>query len=90
MEEAGHNGYGAVGEGGACPTVTWGQVGRPHGGPAGSPLWPGISSTVKYFENVVHGQSLLEKMFKFIFQKISKLRKMFLVFLFKEKVLEKF
>ena len=45
---------------------------------------------VKYFENVVHGQSLLEKMFKFIFQKISKLRKMFLVFLFKEKVLEKF
>ena len=69
MEEAGHNGYGAVGEGGACPTVTWGQVGRPHGGPAGSPLWPGISSTVKNFENMVHGQKFARKHVQIIFPK---------------------
>ena len=57
------------------------RVGRPHGGPAGSPLLPGISSTVKYFETLVHGQSLLENMSKLFFPKDFKTQKIFLVFL---------
>ena len=85
MEEAGHNGYGAVGEGGAQEPLALGRptcgVGRPQGGPPGAPLWPSASSTVKFFENMVHGQKFARKDVYIIFPKGLKTQKIFLVFL---------
>ena len=73
MEEAGHNGYGAVGEGGAQEPLALGRptygVGRPQGGPPGAPLRYGSSSTVKFFENMVHGQKFARKDVQIIFPK---------------------
>ena len=88
---AGHNGHVAVGEGGAQELLALGRptcgVGRPQGGPPGAPLGPGSFVTVTNFENLVHVQNLLEKIFKIIFQRILKLRVYF--FCKKRKVLEK-
>ena len=73
MEEAGHNGYGAVGEGGAQEPLALDRptcgVGRPLGGPPGAPLRPGASSTIKFFENMVHGQKFARKDVQIIFPK---------------------
>ena len=66
-------------------------VGRPQGGPLGAPLWPGDSSTVINFENMVHGQKFARKDVQIIFfQRILKLRKYFWSFCKKGKMLEKF
>ena len=56
------------------------------------PLWPGASSTVKNFENMVHGQKFARKYVQIIFfPKDFKTQKIFLVFFVKgEKLLEKF
>ena len=64
------------------PRSHWPWVGRPQGGPPSAPLWPGDSSTVMNFENMVHGQKLLEKMSKLFFPKdFETLKIFFLVFL---------
>ena len=84
--EAGHNGYRAVGEGGAQEPLALGRptcgIGRPHGGPPGVPLRSGASSTVKFFENMVHGQKFARKDVHIIFPKGLKTQKIFLVFFF--------
>ena len=79
-----HNGQVAVGEGGAQEPLALGRptcgvgrpqggppggVGRPQGGPPGAPLWPGDSSTVINFENMVHGQKFARKDVQIIFPK---------------------
>ena len=44
--------------------------GRPAPGWApGAPLWPGASSMVKFFENMVHGQKFARKDVQIIFPK---------------------
>ena len=89
-----HNGQEAVGEGGSQEPLALGRptcrVGRPQGGPLGAPLWPVASSTVRNFENMVHGQKFARKYFQINFQRIMKLRKFFWYFWKKGKVLEKF
>ena len=84
MEEAGQNGYVAVGEGGAQEPLALGRpacgVGQPQGGPPGAPLRPGDSSTVKFFENIVHGQKFARKDVQNIFPKGLRTQKIFLVF----------
>ena len=89
-----HNGIVAVGEGGAQEPLALGRptcgVGRPQGGPHGAPLWPGDSSTVINFENMVHGQKFARKYFQINSQRIMKLRNFFWYFWKKGKVLEKF
>ena len=56
----------------------------------GAPLWPGASSTVKFFENMVHGQKFARKDVHIIFRKGLKTQKIFLVFFCKKReVLEK-
>ena len=71
--EASHNGQVAVGKGGAQEPLALGWptcgVGRAQGGPLGAPFWPVAFSTVKNFENMVHGQSLLENEVQIIFPK---------------------
>ena len=64
--ETSHNGQVAVGKGGAQELLA---LGRPAGGPPGAPLWPGASSTVKNFENMVHGQKFAKKDVQIIFPK---------------------
>ena len=68
-----HNGQIAVGEGGAQEPLALGRptcgVGRPQGGPPGVPLRPGDSSTVKFFENMVHDQKFARKDVHNIFPK---------------------
>jgi len=85
MEEAGQNGYVAVGEGGAQEPLALGRpacgVGRPQGGPPGASIWPGDSSTVINFENMVLGQKFARKDVQNIFPKDFKTQKIFLVFL---------
>ena len=80
-----HNSHRAVGEGGPQEPLALGRptcgVGRPQGGPLDAPLWPGDSSMVINFENMVHGQGLLENMSKLFFPKDFKTQKIFLVFL---------
>ena len=39
----------------------------PQGGPPGAPLRPGASSTIKFFENMVHGQKFARKDVQIIF-----------------------
>ena len=51
------------------PRSRWPWVGRPQGGPPGAPLRPGASSTVMFFENMVHGQKFARKDVQNIFQK---------------------
>ena len=77
-----HNGQVDVGKDGAQEPLALGrpQVGRPLGGPPGAPLWPGASSTVKNFENSVHGQSFARKDVQTYFPKDLKLRKYFWYF----------
>ena len=83
-EEASHNGYGVVGEGGAQEPLA---LGRPAPGWApGAPLRLGASSTVKFFENMVHGQKFARKDIHIIFPKGLKTQK---IFSKKGKVLEK-
>jgi len=88
MEEAGHNGYGAVGEGWAQEPLALGQptygVGRPQGGPPSAPFRPDASSTVMNFGNMVHGQKFARKDVQIIFPKGLKTQKIFLVFFCKK------
>ena len=63
------------------PRSRWPWVGRPQGGPPGAPLRPGASSTVMFFENMVHGQKFARKDVQIIFLKGFKTQKIFLVFL---------
>ena len=77
-----HNGQVAIGEGGAQKPLALGRptcgVGRPQGWPPGVPLRSGASSTVKFFENMVHGQNFASKDVQIIFsQRILKLKKYF-------------
>ena len=62
-----------VGEGGAQEPLALGRptygVGRPQGGPPGTPLWPDASSTVMNFGNMVHGQKFARKDVQIIFPK---------------------
>ena len=64
---------GTVGEGGAQEPLALGRptngVGRPQGRPPGAPLWPGDSTTVKNFGNMVHGQKFARKDVQIIFPK---------------------
>ena len=90
-----HNGQEAVGESGAQEPLALGRptygVGRPQSGPPVASLWPGDSSTVINFENMVHGQKFARKDVQIIFfQRILKLKKYFWSFCKKGKVLEKF
>ena len=62
------------------PRSRWPWVGRAQGGPPGAPLWPGDSSTVKNFENMVHGQKFARKDVQIIFPKELKTQKIFFVF----------
>ena len=75
-----------VGEGRAQEPLALGWptcgAGRPQGGPPGAPLRPGASSTVKFFENMVHGQKFARKDVHIIFPKGLKTQKIFLVFFF--------
>ena len=68
-----HNGQEAVGKGGAQEPLALdrptGGVGRPLGEPPGALLWPGDSSTVINFENMVHGQKFAQKDVQIIFPK---------------------
>ena len=63
------------------PRSRWSWVGWPQGGPPGAPFRPGASSTVKFFENIVHGQKFARKDAHIIFPKGLKTQKIFLVFL---------
>ena len=63
------------------PRSRWPWVGQPQGGPPGAPLRPGASSTVKFFENMVHGQKFARKDVHIIFPNGLKTQKIFLVFL---------
>ena len=75
MEPLEKVGPGAVGPGSAdlwCrPAPGWAP---------GVPLRPGASSTVKFFENMVHGQKFARKDVPIIFPKGLKTQKIFLVF----------
>ena len=66
-----HNDQVAVGKGGAQEPLALGWptcgVGRPLGGPPGAPLWPGDSSMVINFENMVYGQKFARKGVQIIF-----------------------
>ena len=68
-----HNGQVTIGEGGAQEPLSLGRptcgVGRPQGGPLVPPLWSCASSTVKKFENMVHGQKFALKDVQNIFPK---------------------
>ena len=75
----------------------WPWVGRPVGsagpkvGPAGAPLWPGDTSMVINFENMVHDRKFVRKDVQIIFPMDFKTQKIFLVFFVKgEKLLKKF
>ena len=67
------------------PRSRWPWVGQPQGGPPGAPLRLGASSTVKFFENMVHGQMFAQKDVHIIFSKGLKTQKIFLVFFVKRK-----
>ena len=87
--EASHNSQVAVGEGRAQEPLALGRptcgVGRPQGGPPGAPLWPGDSSMVINFKNMVHDQKFARKDVQIIFPKGLKTQKIFLVFFFVKK-----
>ena len=89
--EASHNGYGAVGEGGAQEPSALGRptcgIGQPQGGPPSAPLRTGASSTDKFFENMVHDQKFARKDVQIIFPKGLKLKKYFCYFFVKRKKL---
>ena len=66
------------------------KMAHAQGGPPGAPLRPGASSTVKFFENMVHGQNFASKDVQIIFsQRILKLKKYFWSFCKKGRILEK-
>ena len=62
------------------PRSRWPSVSRPQGGPPGAPLRHGASSTVKFFENMVHDQKFSRKDVQIIFPKELKTQKIFFVF----------
>ena len=78
-----HNGQDAVGASGAWATVTWGRptygVGRPPGGPAAPPLWPGSFPTVTWFNLLVHDQSFARNDVQNNFPRDFETQKIFLV-----------
>ena len=76
-----HNGQVDVGKDGAQEPLA---LGRPQGGPPSAPLRPSASSTVKFFENMVHGQKFALKDVQIIFPKGLKTQKIFLVFFCKK------
>ena len=86
-----HNGQVDVGKDGAQEPLALGrpQVGRPLGGPPGAPLWPGASSMVMFFENMVHGQKFARKDVQIIFPKGFKTQNIFGIFVKRKKLLEK-
>ena len=60
----------------------WPWVGWPQGEPPDVPLQPGASSTVKFFENMVHGQKFARKDVQIIFsQRIKNSENIFGIFL---------